>query len=57
MKTDDEFHCNLIIHQPDINKIYLYAKYLKYQLLINKQNNTGLRHLNDSKAFLNAQMI
>ena len=46
--------CNLIIHQPDIEKIYLYAKdryKAKYQLLINKKETTGLKHLNDSKTF------
>ena len=35
----------LIILQPDIDKIYSYAKDLyeaKYQSLINKQENTGL---------------
>ena len=35
---------NLISHQPNIDKIYLYAKDLyeaKYQLLINKQESTG----------------
>ena len=46
---------NLINHEPDIDKIYLYAKdpyEAKYQLLINKRGNTGLKHLNDSKAFI-----
>ena len=36
---------NLINKQPDIDKIYLYAKdpyEEKYQLLINKRENTGL---------------
>ena len=45
----------LISHQPDINKIYLYAENLykgKYQLFINKQENTGLKHFNYSKAFI-----
>ena len=45
---------NLINHQTDIHKIYLYAKdpnEAKYQLLINKLESTGLKHLNDSKAF------
>ena len=35
---------NLINHQPDIDKIYLYGKYLykaKYQFLINKQKSKG----------------
>ena len=46
---------NLINHQPDINQMYLYAKDLyeaKYQLLINKRENVGLKHWNDSKAFI-----
>ena len=46
---------NLISHQLDINKNYLYAKDLyeaKYQLLINKKEITGFKHLNDSKAFI-----
>ena len=46
---------NLINHKPDIDKIYLYAKdpcEVKYQLLIEKRENTGLKYLNDSKAFL-----
>ena len=50
---------NLISNQPDIDKIYLYAKdpyEAKYQLLINKDESTGLKHFNDSKA-LNTQMI
>ena len=46
---------NLINYEPDIDKIYLYAKdpsEVKYQLLINKRDSTGLEHLNDSKAFI-----
>ena len=46
---------NLINHEPDIDKIYLYAKdpyEAKYQLLINKRGSTGLKCLNDSKAFI-----
>ena len=44
---------NLINNQPDIDKIYLYAKdpyEQKYQYLINKRENVGLNHFNDSKA-------
>ena len=36
-------------------QIYLYAKdpyEAKYQLIINKRESTGLRYLNDSKAFI-----
>ena len=46
---------NLVSHQPDINKISLYAKdphETKYQFLINKQESTGLKHFNHSKAFI-----
>ena len=46
---------NLINYQLDIVKIYLYAKdphEAKYQFLINKQEITGLKYLNDSKAFI-----
>ena len=52
-KTNSLF--NLISHQPDADKIYLYAKNpyeAKYQFLINKRESTGLKHLNDSKAFM-----
>ena len=46
---------NLIYNAPDIDKISLYAKdpyKAKYQLLINKRENTGLKYLNDPKAFI-----
>ena len=46
---------NLINNQPDIDKIYLYAKDLyepKYQFLINKRESIGLKHFNDPKAFI-----
>ena len=46
---------DLINNQPDINKIYLYAKdpYKdKYQFLIRKRENIGLKHFNDPKAFI-----
>ena len=46
---------NLINNQPDIDKIYLYAKdpyEKKYQHLINKRENVGLNHFNDPKAFV-----
>ena len=42
---------NLINNQPDIDKIYLYAKdpyEAKYQFLINKREITGLKHLQDA---------
>ena len=46
---------NLINNQPDIDKIYLYAKdpyEAKYQYLINKQESAGLKHFNNPKAFI-----
>ena len=46
---------NLINNQPDIDKIYLYAKdpsEAKYQFLTNKRKGTGLKHFNDPKAFI-----
>ena len=46
---------NLVNHEPDIDKINLYAKdpyETKYQLFINKRKSTGLKYLDDSKAFI-----
>ena len=46
---------NLINNQPDIDKIYLYAKdpyETKYQYLINKREKVGLDHFHDPKAFM-----
>ena len=46
---------NLINNQPDIDKIYLYAKDLyeaKYQFSINKRKSIGLKHFNDPKTFI-----
>ena len=45
---------NLINNQPDIDKIYLYAKdpyEAKYHFLINKRESMGLNHFNNPKAF------
>ena len=45
----------LIENQPDIDKIYLYAKdsfESKYQYLINKREGVGMNHFNDPKAFI-----
>ena len=42
----------LMNNQPDIDKIYLYAKdpyEAKYQFLINKREITGLKHLQDAR--------
>ena len=52
-KTNSLF--NLISQQPDIDKIYLYAKdpyETKYQFLINKRESTALKHFNGSKDFI-----
>ena len=46
---------NLISEQPDIDKMYLYANgpyEAKCQFLFNKWESIGLKHLNDSKAFI-----
>ena len=46
---------NLINNQPDIDKIYLYAKdpyEAKYQFLINKRESTGLKNFNYPKALI-----
>ena len=46
---------NLINYQPDIDKTNLYAVdpyEAKYQYLINKCEKVGLKHCNDSKAFI-----
>ena len=46
---------NQISHQPDIDKIYVYAndpREAKYQLLIDIQKNTSLKHFNNPKAFI-----
>ena len=46
---------NLINEQNDIDKIYLYAKDLsepKYEYLIKNRKNAGIKHLNDSNAFI-----
>ena len=52
-KTNTLLH--LINNLHPIDKIYLYAKDTdekKYQFLINKREQAGLRNLNDSKAFI-----
>ena len=46
---------NLIKEQDNIDKIYLYAKDLsepKYEFLIKKHKNAGIKHLNDPSAFI-----
>ena len=44
-----------LIKEQDIDKVYLYAKDLsepKYQFLIEKRENAGIKHLNNPKAFI-----
>ena len=46
---------NLINEQKGIDKIYLYTKDLsesKYEYLIKNRENVGIKHVNDSKAFI-----
>ena len=46
---------NLINEQHDIDKIYLYAKDLskpKYEYLIKKREDAGIKHLNNPNAFI-----
>ena len=46
---------NLIEGQPDIDKMYFYAKdpyEAKYQYLINKREDVGINHFKDPKAFI-----
>ena len=52
-KTNVLLH--LIENQPDVDKIYFYAKdpyEAKYQYLINKREGVGIDHFNDPKAFI-----
>ena len=51
---------NSIKNQPDIDKIYLYAKdpyEAKYQYLVNKREGVGIDDFNDPKALLSIQTI
>ena len=46
---------SLLENQPDIDKIYLYAKdpyQSKHQYLINKRESVGINHFKDPKAFI-----
>ena len=46
---------NLINEQHDIDKIYFHAKDLnepKYEILIKKRENAGIKYLNDLNAFI-----
>ena len=51
---------NLINEQNDIDKIYSYARDLnkpKYEVLIKKREDAGIKHLKDPNAFLNVQIL
>ena len=51
---------NLVENQPDIEKIYLYAKdpyEAKYQYLIKIREKVGLKRLNDLRLLLSIRMI
>ena len=46
---------NSINKLDDIDKMYLYAKIIsepKYEVLIKKRENAGIKHLNDSSTFI-----
>ena len=46
---------NLINEEHDIDKIYLYARDLnkpKYEILIEKRKDAGIKHLNDPNVFM-----
>ena len=46
---------NLINEQPDVDKVYLYAKNpydAKYQSLLNKRESTGLKRFDNYKNFI-----
>ena len=46
---------NLINEQNDIDKIYLYARELsqpKYEYLIRKREDVGIKHVNNTKTFI-----
>ena len=51
---------NLINDQDNVHKIYLYAKDLsdpKYELIIKNRKKVGIKHLNDSSAFIQCSNI
>ena len=46
---------NLVSQEDDIDNIYFYAKDLsepKYEFLIKKRENVGIKHLSDPNAFI-----
>ena len=49
---------NLIKEQDDIDKIYLHTKDLsepKYEFLIKKHEDAGIKHLNDPEALISVE--
>ena len=51
---------NLTNYEPHIDKIHLFTKdpsEVNYQFLINKREVAGLNHFDNSKAFMNTQVI
>ena len=51
---------NLISHQLDVDKTYLYARDLywgKYKLPVNESESVGLKHCNDCKTLLNTWVM
>ena len=55
LKKETSATLNLITHQPDIDKINIYAKNpyeTKHQLIINKHEQIDIKHFEDSAAFL-----
>ena len=51
---------NLINEQHDIDKIYLYSRDLnepKYEYLIKKREDAGIKHVNNPKAFIEIRWI
>ena len=50
---------NLINEQNDIDKIYLYARDLsepKYEYLVKKREDAGIKHLDNPNAFIEVQI-
>ena len=43
---------NLVSHQQDIDKIYLYTKDLKNQNASYQREDSGIKHLNDPRVFI-----
>ena len=55
LDQEKQTHCLILINEYIIDKIYLYAKDLsepKHEFLIKKRENVGIKHENNSKAFI-----